>query len=224
MHETTLTLLDSYCERAGNTGAFAEPLNAVTNLLFIAAALFAGRVLLKQKDHSFRRAGDLWALLVALFSIGIGSTLWHMYATKHTMWADVLPITVFINIFLISAQRRLLKYDWIMTAGLWGIYFAAGIAAQVYISATALNGTIMYVPTYAALLVLTAAIYMKDFKTGIDFIAVVIVWSLSLIFRTVDLIACPMFPIGTHFLWHILNAWVIWRLLMLLMLRGKRAR
>jgi hypothetical protein len=29
---------------------------------------------------------------------------------------------------------------------------------------------------------------------------------LSLVFRSLDEIVCPAVPLGTHFLWHILNA------------------
>ena len=35
---STLTYFDSYCERAGEIGLWAEPLNAITNIAFLLAA------------------------------------------------------------------------------------------------------------------------------------------------------------------------------------------
>ena len=36
------------------------------------------------------------------------------------------------------------------------------------------------------------------------------VFSLALVFRTVDSMICPYFQIGTHFLWHILNGVLVY--------------
>jgi hypothetical protein len=35
----------------------------------------------------------------------------------------------------------------------------------------------------------------------------------SLAFRTVDRAICGVFPLGAHFVWHLLNAVVLWLLL-----------
>ena len=34
--------------------------------------------------------------------------------------------------------------------------------------------------------------------------------ALSLLFRTIDAGVCAAFPLGTHFLWHLLNAAMLW--------------
>jgi hypothetical protein len=36
---------------------------------------------------------------------------------------------------------------------------------------------------------------------------------MSLIFRSIDMAVCPELPLGTHFLWHLLNAVVLYLLL-----------
>jgi len=38
----------------------------------------------------------------------------------------------------------------------------------------------------------------------------VIVFCISLTLRTVDLELCPRFPVGTHFVWHLLNGYLLW--------------
>jgi hypothetical protein len=40
--------------------------------------------------------------------------------------------------------------------------------------------------------------------------------AVSIFFRTIDAAACPAFPIGTHFLWHLLNGAILgWMILVL---------
>lgn len=211
--DTVLTYLDGYCERAMQAGVFAEPLNAATNLCFIVAALLAANHLRRAPDI-FKV--DLWLLVAFLFAIGLGSGAWHMVPTQHTVLMDVLPITLFINAYLMSALKRFLGLSWTKVAFWWFLYFAGGIVAQLVLPPDTLNGTIMYIPTFVTLVALSLAIRAKDAILGRVFFQVLGVWALSLTFRTLDMEVCAYFPIGTHFLWHALNAWVLWRLLVVL--------
>lgn len=212
-HETVLTYLDSYCERAGDAGLWAEPLNAASNLLFLLAAFGGLWLIAKRADHRFRTIPDLWLLIIALTGIAIGSGLWHLIPTGHTVLMDVLPITAFINIYLIAALRRFFNLAWGKVAGLWLVYTIVGFVAQTELPADTLNGTIMYIPTFLTLVLLTVAIRARDAVAGKAFTSIVLVWTVSLAFRTADLEICEQFPLGTHFLWHTLNAWVLYRLL-----------
>jgi hypothetical protein len=36
------------------------------------------------------------------------------------------------------------------------------------------------------------------------------IFSLSLVARSVDAAICPVFPLGTHFAWHLLNGLVLY--------------
>lgn len=213
-----LTYLDAYCERAGEAGLWAEPLNALTNLFFIVAAILAARMLLKTSVAG--RKFDLWLLVAALFAIGIGSGLWHLYANSHTMLMDVIPITLFINIYLVSALRRLFLLNWNKVVFWWFAYFAAGMVAQYTLPPDMLNGTIMYIPTFITLAVMTVMLKKRGDGAAHAFTLALAVWCASLTFRTVDMQVCAQFPWGTHFLWHTLNAWVLWRLLKVLIARG----
>lgn len=219
--ETVLTYLDAYCERAGDPGLWGEPLNALTNLCFIAAAILAANAVSKLPREVFKV--DLWLLCAMLFGIGIGSGAWHLQPTGHTVLMDVIPITLFINIYLIAALRRLFGLSWLKTIFWWGLYFAAGMVAQVTLPPDLFNGTIMYIPTFGALVVLTLALRARDAMAGAAFTRVLIVWAISLTFRTVDPAICEHFPSGTHFLWHALNAWVLWRLLLVLVEKVRAA-
>ena len=218
MTDSVLTYLDSYCERAGQTGMFAEPMNFITNGFFILGALMAAYALLHQPAHGKRT--DLWLLALFMFAIGIGSGMWHWKPSGTTLLMDVIPITLFMNLYLLSALRRLFELSWRRVFCWWGLYVMLTLAGQTYLPPDTLYGTVMYLPTYAVMLALTFALAQRDVRIGKQFAAITTVWTLSLIARTVDLEICEKLSIGTHFLWHTLNAWVLWRLLMLLV-RGR---
>lgn len=221
MTETALTYLDGYCERAGDAALLAEPLNAFTNLFFIAAAMAAVYALGKLAAAHKRPPLDLWLLMTALMAIGIGSGLWHLVPNHHTVLMDVIPITLFIHIYLIAAMRRLLGFSVRRAVCWWLVYVGVSVAAQLALPPDMLNGTVMYLPTYLTMIVLAAAVYRKDQATGRTFISMVGVWSVSLVLRTVDMAVCEQLPIGTHFLWHTLNAYMLYRLLRVLIAQAE---
>ena len=218
--DSTFSYLDAYCERAGDAGLWAEPFNAITNLAFIVAAILCGRVLLNYQGVKGRVA-DLWALVVLLFAIGVGSGLWHTYATQHTMWADVIPILLFMNLYLIVALRRLFGMKWLWVVVCWLGFQAANAASEMFLPRDFMNGSVMYLPTYATLLALTFAAYRHHRAAGRVFEISMMVFTASLFFRTTDIAFCELVPIGTHFLWHCLNAYLLYRLLGLLIAREK---
>jgi len=129
---------------------------------------------------------------------------------------DVIPITLFINLYIISALRRLFGLAWGKVLLWWTVYVVAGLVAQKNLPPDLLNGTIMYIPTYLTLAILTCILVRRDAVIGRAFMLALLVWTVSLIFRTLDMELCLSVVIGTHFLWHTLNAWVLWRLLMVL--------
>lgn len=82
--------IDVYCERLG-PGLLAEPLNAVSNLAFFVATFCAWR--LARREHVSGVAPFI--LLVLLMLIGIGSSLFHTFATRWAGLSDTLPILLF---------------------------------------------------------------------------------------------------------------------------------
>jgi hypothetical protein len=215
--QNTLTHLDAYCERAGDAGLWAEPLNAVTNLAFIIAAYYAARAL---RGSSFKTHGDVWLLTIALFSIGVGSGLWHLYATQETMLADIIPIGIFIHLFFLSALRRLFGLPWIGVLVGVGAFIGASAVAEAYLSPDMLNGSVMYLPAISALALFAVILKLKLHPAARGFVIALGVFILSITFRTIDISICSNLPIGTHFLWHCLNAYVLYRLLMTLVHRS----
>lgn len=213
---STLTYLDAYCERAGDPALWAEPLNAITNLFFIWFAYKSVQLLRSMPEHSLRRMGDVWALAAAMFAIGIGSGLWHTHATQSTMLADVIPIGIFINIYIFSLFIRLAGWRWWQALGVWLVFQGATVASEMYLPREMLNGSIMYGPPLLMLGFGTFWLWLKQRESWRELGFISLLFLASLTFRTIDLMVCTTFFMGTHFIWHMINAVVLYRLVKLL--------
>lgn len=196
--------IDLYCER-GDASFWAEPANALTNAAFLiaAAAAFA----------SWRRAGGrdmpVLALIAVVMAVGIGSFTFHTVATRGALYADVIPIAVLIYGYLLLALRRFLGLPLAVSAGAVAAYAAGAQALSWLAPPRALNGSIDYVPALAALIAVACAATGRRGRLGLA----VAIFTVSLALRSVDLAVCDVFPLGTHFMWHLLNAAVLYLLL-----------
>ncbi|MBM1170895.1 ceramidase domain-containing protein [Microvirga arabica] len=209
MPEYWLTPIDSYCERLA-PGFWAEPLNALTNGAFILAALY-GLAL-------WRRAGGrdwpaLW-LIAVTFIVGTGSFLFHTFANRWSLLADVLPIAVFIYSYFLLALRRYLQLRPIASLMATVLFVAFNMLFDrlwfsVYPGVT-LNGSVGYLPAALAMLTVgSLCLFLRVKEPGRALLMAAGVFVLSLAFRSVDSSVCASVPVGTHFLWHMLNALVL---------------
>jgi hypothetical protein len=218
MADNTFTYLDSYCERAGDPHIFAEPLNAFTNLAFIVAAYVAYRFWKKIPGATIKNSWDMLLLMLTLVSIGFGSGAWHLFANSHTLLLDVIPIVIFMNIYLASAGIRLLGLPWYGAVVLLGIFHALNLLSEMYLPRDVLNGSIMYIPAFTMLLIIYGTLTIRKMPSRQLVLKATLIFCASLTFRTVDISICPSFPLGTHFLWHLLNAWMLYLLLKALLI------
>jgi hypothetical protein len=106
MWQSFLTPVDLYCERTGPE-MWSEPVNALTNLAFIAAGLWGVREVRRRGTGTFAEVLAWWVV-----AIGIGSTIFHTFATRGTIWADVLPIAGFTLAYTLFNLRRFLGMGW----------------------------------------------------------------------------------------------------------------
>ena len=205
--------LFSYCERALDGAFWAEPLNALSNAAFWIAAI-AGLVLWLRTPRRERFAFDL-VLIALVFIIGVGSFLFHTFATRWAVLADVFPITIFMLFYLGCALRRFLGWGWIMTLlGVVVFFVVLQQAEKIHCGdGPCLNGSIGYMPAFAVLIAIGGTLLANAHPAARSLVAAGLIFAVSLTFRTVDREICdltdfglPGGPIGTHFLWHILNA------------------
>lgn len=197
--------IDIYCER-GDASFWAEPLNALTNLAFIAAAA----AIVARWRGAGPLPGDarLLAALVAL--IGAGSFLFHTFATVWAGWLDVLFILAFIYAFLACFLRRVAGWPWLaVAAGLAGYWLFAQALTWPF-PRGALNGSYSYFPPLVVLGFLGAWARRRRHPGAGRLVAAAAAFAVSLVFRTIDETVCAAWPVGTHFLWHVLNAMVLY--------------
>ena len=154
-----------YCERGTSEAFLAEPINAASNGAFLLAAL-GGLALLLLRPRE-QRSGDHYLLISLVFLIGLGSLAFHLYATSATELADVLPIFVFMLVYLGFALNRFLGVPVGWTV-LLVIGFTALMAATTQVKCwdggigipgadvqgvrPCLNGSLFYLPALGALI------------------------------------------------------------------------
>jgi len=190
-----LVAVDGYCERLG-PGYWAEPLNAITNVAFVAAA--AGMW--------GRSAGLARVMCVVLGVIGVGSYLFHTHANRLTGLLDVAPILGFILLYVFAASRDMLGLKgW--QAGLCVLGFVpyAAVTVPLWGMVPGLGSSAAYAPV--PVLILFYAWLLRgrpETARGLTMGAGLLIVSLTA--RTLDAPVCGALPIGTHFLWHLLNA------------------
>lgn len=188
---------DDYCERTDFT-FWSEPLNAVTNLAFLIAAIIM-----------WRRTEGLWMGRLLSFIVGIisvGSFLNHTFATVWAGAADTIPIAIFILAVLFATNLHVVGMK-VWQAGLatLGFFPFAAVTLPVLgrIPFVEISSFYWTVP----ILLVGYGLFLRgrvpDTSRGYFFCAGLL--SLSIIVRSLDMILCEIWPSGTHFLWHLIN-------------------
>ncbi|MCS6837806.1 MAG: hypothetical protein NZ480_03070 [Bdellovibrionaceae bacterium] len=205
--------LPSYCERISYEG-IGEPINVVSNFFFLLAGFLIWR---KFKEHLHKLTFFDQVLLKGLIGlvvlIGLGSGIWHYWATEWAVWLDVLPILGFIVTFLIFNLFRLFTFSLMGTiVGVLG-YFVLDYLVVKSVGSDFLNGSSSYFAAWVSLFLMGLYSYRRvSPELGKGYLFSVLLLTLSLVFRSVDLEICSSFPWGTHFLWHTCNAWLLYLL------------
>ncbi len=185
----------AYCERTDFT-YWSEPVNAVTNIAFVIAAALVWR----------RTAGlaPARALAVVLALIGVGSYLWHTHATGWAGLADMLPILLFILIYIFAATRDFLGQPPRVALAVTLAFFPYAAAFGWALGGVVPGGNAIYLSV--AVLIAAYGLWLRDSPTGRGLLAGAALLGVSLGFRMADSAVCDALAVGTHFMWHILNA------------------
>ncbi len=224
MPEVWFAPICAYCERS-DTSFWSEPLNALSNAAFLLAALAGG--------SEARRSGDGPALALALLAglVGIGSFLFHTFAVRWSLLADVIPIALFIHAYFFLALRRYLALGIGAAIAATLLFVIVNVGLEPILDAVTgrsldslTNGSIGYVPAILALIGIAGGLLWprEDCaprctrrRNGFALLRIAALFGVSLAARTLDARLCDIWPIGTHFVWHILNAGVLYGLVRL---------
>ncbi|MER9635811.1 ceramidase domain-containing protein [Mesorhizobium sp. M0228] len=202
MWQSLLAPVDLYCERTGPE-FWAEPLNALSNLAFFAAGLWGVWQVGKRGTGAFAEVLAWWVV-----AIGVGSSLFHTFATRGMILADVLPIAGFTLAYTLFNLRRFLGMKWGKAIVIFVAFYA--VAGLVTFAVPdwlrqASNGTTGYLPPFLALAFFGAWVAASGNRAGWYNLAGSAIFVVSVVCRMIDPLVCGGFPLGTHFLWHILN-------------------
>ena len=209
--------VDLYCERIG-PGYWAEPVNAVTNVAFI---IFAWLVWRLAGQRGVLSPG-IWALVILMAAIGMGSGLFHTFATNWAQILDIVPIVLFQLVFLWIYCRRIVGMRFGYATGLLAIYFGSAMVAMQF--PHLLNGSLMYAPAFVVLTALGGYHFATRRRERHVVSGAAAVFLVSLTCRTMDGAVCPYVPLGTHFLWHVLNGIVLYLVMRGLLANAQAAR
>ena len=195
--------MDAYCERTA-PGLLNEPLNAITNSSFLIAAWVAWFL----AHRLGRLSPGVLTLIWLAVSVGIGSALWHTYATAGTLILDIVPILMFLVWFFWLYMRSVAHLPIPLALGAIVAFLVASTLAQRF--ANVLHGALYYTPALVLILALGVYHAREQAASRWTLLAAGGVYALALFFRTIDLEVCSAIPIGTHFLWHSLNGLAVY--------------
>ena len=190
--------VDGYCERI-DASFWSEPLNAITNIFFLVAAVW---VLRREGLNSTAR---ILALILGM--IGVASFLFHSFAQAWAGALDVLFILFFTLLYLFAASKDFMgaprSIALIITLG----YFPFSIVVDwLTLPLTFLGSTRIYMPMLILIILFSLLLYKRlpIVSQGLAVGAFILV--ISMLARILDVPLCQKIPLGTHFVWHVLNA------------------
>lgn len=194
-----------YRERSGDPTFWAEPLNALTNASFLIAAAFAFAFAIRRRSLT-----TTTILLISLAGvIGLGSFLFHTMPTPFTKWLDILPIATFQAVSMWLFSRELLSNNrWLCAAIVLAV---VGSSLALLPLHRPINGSLFYFPSLAAMLAFGGLWASRSKSEPFLLMGAACTFALAISARTCDWIA--PWPMGTHFLWHLLNGVVVYLVL-----------
>jgi CubicO group peptidase (beta-lactamase class C family) len=202
LFQISQALLHMYRERSGDPTFWAEPLNALSNTSFVIAAAFAFELSIWKRALK----PSTLALISLAGVIGCGSFLFHTMPSYHTMWLDIIPITLFQVLFLWLISQRLLSTSGWMTAGI--VIAVVGSSFALRPIHQPLNGSLFYIPSLLAMLAFGGLWAKRSASEPYLLGGTACCFALAITARSIDWIV--PWPIGTHFLWHLLNGIVVY--------------
>ena len=198
--------MSTYCE--SGTGLFyTQPINTISNIALLISAYFAYQLI--RTNHVDNRTIKILPLILA--ATGIGSIFWHGMPNLVTNFADFLPLSMFVLVSLFFLLDKLLNKRGLV----WKILLALILieAPFVFHILPSFNGFIPYLIVLVFGVFLSYGLVKKYKILTPHLVTIIVLFAIAFFFRTIDHTVCPVFLVGTHFIWHILNALVFYLLI-----------
>lgn len=193
----------TYCERL-DPSFWAEPVNAFSNLAFVVAALWMWYRVSRRGAGEARILAQVLCLLLA--GTGVGSFLWHTFATGWAVFIDVLFIALFSLTYIYAANRQFWRLGpWWAALGAAAFVPYASVVGPAFAQLPFFEVSFFYWPLPLLIYGYGLALWTRRPATGRGLVVGATILCVSLFFRSIDEAVCAQFALGTHFLWHVLN-------------------
>jgi len=209
--ETPLVHFYGVCERRAPDELFAEPLNVLTSIGFFIAALLSYIHCKRHPEVKGENKLDIYIIIFFVALIGVASVTFHMAPSKYTELFDIISIVTFIHIYFFSFLVRVAKlkiFQMII------VYLAFSGTTHMLVSQfpNAMNDSIAYLSSIIAIIFMSFYMNSKRWAASTQLYIASIIGMASLFFRSIDNFVCDQIPTGTHFIWHLFNAILIYLL------------
>lgn len=200
-----LESLTLYCEVPHFHGTF-EPLNTITNIFYFVVAVWV----YLQKDIPQNIKIYFTTTLTALF---VGSFTYHFFRHEITLWMDIIPIVFTLLGIIYFEFSNFFKKILIPFVGFILSFIALFLALQQMNLFP--NG---HPEFYLTIIIFWMGLlllfwHQKNFKKLKWYFLGLITFGIAFFFRQIDYSICSQIIFGTHFLWHICNALMLFFLL-----------
>jgi len=125
------------------------------------------------------------------------------------MAADLLPIFIYQLAFLFFYVRYVAGWGVRTVAGLLTLFVLVNIGFM-RLPAEWLNGSLLYGGALLFILAIAADHHATRKREPAILYLAAAIFLISLTFRSIDQWVCGWFPLGTHFIWHLLNGVVLY--------------
>ena len=207
MTPTTIDPIGRYCGRF-DASWLGEPLNSFSNVAFLVAAALAFRRWRTSNDRDPAALG----LIVLASMIGIGSFIFHSHPTHWTQPIDLIPIQIFGFAYAAFVMRRLLGASWPATLVVT-VTFGGVLAGWQRVMRGVLGGAAGHGLSVIAILIVALVLSRRRDPRARWLLVAAASYTVALVFRAIDLPICASFPIGVHWIWHLVQGVTIGSLL-----------
>lgn len=209
------------------------PMESTLQVAALSTAAIVAIVIAWERFAGQTRADALYErlMIMLVIGIGIGSFMFHTYATVWAIPFDTIPISLFMLSYLGYALRRYAGAPWVVViAALVAFFFAVRYAQGITCSNELLpmtrgagkrcfNGTLGYTPAFIALVLVGLLLAVQRHPAAKYLFGGAALFLTAMTFRTIDYEVCRWAVrggrgVGTHFLWHTFNGLLLYVLLL----------
>lgn len=225
--------LPEYCEKSVHS-VVAQPANTASALTILALGAVGYGV---WRRHGRGDRGTL-LLVACMLLIGVGSVLFHAMPSALTLFADLVPIILFIVWAFVLILIRLFGQSFLQTGLHIAGFLIASLMVTLMFTPQALGNGVWFVVPLLTLyvlggtLVLRARLMMREnshlvgrhaelldrevfpqLKMGYALLQCGLVLAFGILARAYDVNLCGQFPLGLHFVWHLIVAFAAYILM-----------